>query len=99
MYFQEGNELFPADANKKTIYSTTPYLDTWRGMEKCVEQGLARSIGLSNFNSKQVAKVLSVAKVKPVTNQVRLALNRNDKLKEDFIKNRYCIETSNIKLR
>lgn len=71
MCFQEGPELFPADANKKTMYSTAQYVDTWRGMEKCVELGLARSIGLSNFNSKQVAKVLSIAKVKPVTNQVQ----------------------------
>lgn len=46
------------------------YLDTWRAMEKLVESGRVRSIGLSNFNSEQTDRVLSFAKIRPVTNQV-----------------------------
>lgn len=46
------------------------YVDTWKGMEECVQLGLAKSIGLSNFNSKQVDRVLEAATVKPVINQV-----------------------------
>lgn len=39
-------------------------------MEKLVDEGLAKSIGLSNFNSQQINEVLAIAKIKPVTNQV-----------------------------
>lgn len=40
-------------------------------MEKLVEKGLVRSIGLSNFNSRQIDDVLSVASIKPTVLQVR----------------------------
>jgi len=46
------------------------YLETWRGMEECVHQGLARSIGISNFNSEQIIRLLKSAKIAPVNNQV-----------------------------
>uniref|UniRef100_A0A1B6GJ45 NADP-dependent oxidoreductase domain-containing protein n=1 Tax=Cuerna arida TaxID=1464854 RepID=A0A1B6GJ45_9HEMI len=77
--FKEGAQLFPMDANNKTAYSNASYLDTWKSMEQCVQLGLTKSIGLSNFNSKQVAKVLEIATIKPVTNQVECHpyLNQN----------------------
>ncbi|ALC42183.1 CG9436 [Drosophila busckii] len=46
------------------------YLDTWREMEKLVDLGLVRSIGLSNFNAKQTERVLQSCRIKPVVNQV-----------------------------
>lgn len=70
MGYKEGDELFPSDANGKTAYSDVDYVDTWKAMEKLVELGLAKSVGISNFNSKQVERVLAAAKVKPVVNQV-----------------------------
>lgn len=42
-------------------------------MEKLVEKGLVRSIGLSNFNSCQIDDVLSVASIKPTVLQVTAA--------------------------
>lgn len=67
---QDGDVLFPTDANDKTVYSNTSYLGAWKGMEKCVDLGLTKSIGVSNFNKRQVDDILKVAKIKPVTNQV-----------------------------
>lgn len=46
------------------------YVETWKGMEECVGLGLAKSIGLSNFNSQQVQRVLDAATIKPAMNQV-----------------------------
>ncbi|SPP73040.1 aldo-keto reductase family 1 member B1 [Drosophila guanche] len=46
------------------------YLDTWREMEKLVDLGLARGIGLSNFNAAQTERVLANCRIKPVVNQV-----------------------------
>lgn len=70
MAYKEGADLFPKNDDSTTAYSDVDYVDTWKEMEKLVEDGLVKSIGLSNFNAKQVERVLAVAKVKPVMNQV-----------------------------
>jgi len=44
----------------------------WSQMEKVQEVGLARSIGVSNFNEKQLEILLSSAKIKPAANQIYL---------------------------
>lgn len=44
---------------------------TWAGMEKCLELGLCRGIGVSNFSSKKILRLLDFASVPPVVNQVR----------------------------
>ena len=41
-------------------------------MEKLVEMGLVKSIGISNFTTKKVGELLEFAKVKPVCNQGRI---------------------------
>lgn len=46
-------------------YADTDFRDTWRAMEQVVQQGLAKSIGLSNFSEKQISEILSIAKVVP----------------------------------
>lgn len=43
---------------------------TWAGMEKCLDLGLCRSIGVSNFSSKKVEQLLEFASVPPAVNQV-----------------------------
>ncbi|KAH8296343.1 hypothetical protein KR054_004917, partial [Drosophila jambulina] len=70
MGFQEGGELIPVDKDGKTLFSSVDYVDTWKAMEKLVEEGLVKSIGVSNFNKRQLERVLAVAKIVPVTNQV-----------------------------
>lgn len=44
----------------------------WRGMEKCVELGLAKSIGVSNFSCKKIGDLLSYANISPAVNQVEM---------------------------
>ncbi|XP_054276766.1 aldo-keto reductase family 1 member B7-like [Macrosteles quadrilineatus] len=53
-------------------FDDTSLEDTWREMEKCVDQGLVRSIGLSNFNSLQVDRIIKIARIKPVCNQIEV---------------------------
>lgn len=49
-------------------------LPTWREMEKLVDQGLVKSIGISNFNIHRTKDLLKEARIKPVTNQVELSI-------------------------
>ncbi|KAI6011948.1 NADP-dependent oxidoreductase domain-containing protein [Pisolithus marmoratus] len=44
----------------------------WAQMEKVREAGLAKSIGVSNFDAKDLAVLLASAKVKPAVNQILL---------------------------
>jgi len=39
-------------------------------MEQCAKLGYTKSIGISNFNIKQVKEILEIATIKPVINQV-----------------------------
>ena len=41
-------------------------------MEKLVEKGLTRSIGLSNFNEDQILEIINAASIKPSNLQVRI---------------------------
>ena len=67
---QDRGELFTKDENGKFYYSDVDYLETWKGMEALVNKGLTKAIGLSNFNSKQIQRVLDSCNIKPVMLQV-----------------------------
>lgn len=84
--FKEGDDLFPTNANKELLESDTDYLETWRGMEECVNQGLTRSIGISNFNSEQTIRLLKSAKIAPVNNQFEININVNQEKLIDVCK-------------
>lgn len=52
-------------------------------MEECVDLGLTKSIGVSNFTNQQLQRILDAARIKPVMNQVEVSPNLNQK---DLIK-------------
>ncbi|XP_061200961.1 aldo-keto reductase family 1 member A1 isoform X1 [Neopsephotus bourkii] len=68
--FERGDNLFPKNPDNTMRYDYTDYKDTWKAMEKLVVKGLVKAIGLSNFNSRQIDDILSVATVKPAVLQV-----------------------------
>ena len=39
-------------------------------MEQCVQEGLVKSIGVSNFNESQLQYILDNASIKPANHQV-----------------------------
>jgi diketogulonate reductase-like aldo/keto reductase len=45
----------------------------WPGMQEAHSRGLARSIGISNFNVREIDALLAEADVKPVVNQVQFS--------------------------
>ncbi|KAI9662478.1 MAG: hypothetical protein M1821_008645 [Bathelium mastoideum] len=48
------------------------YTATWRAMEELVDNGKAKFIGLSNFNILKTKRILEIARIRPVVNQVEL---------------------------
>ncbi|XP_074105317.1 aldo-keto reductase family 1 member A1 [Cotesia typhae] len=67
--FEEiGDDLHPKDENGKIkIDKCTDHIAVWKEMEKQVSAGKTKAIGLSNFNIKQIEKVISIAK-EPIAN-------------------------------
>jgi len=60
----------------------------WRAMEECHRLGLARSVGVSNFSSEKMCRLLSFAAVPPAVNQVELNVAwRQEKLREVCARN------------
>src|SRR4051794_24746294 len=45
----------------------------WPGMQRALERGYARSIGVSNFSTSELAEVMSIAQTPPVVNQVQFS--------------------------
>lgn len=84
--FKDGDDLTPKDANGSLQLSDIDYIETWRGMEECVRLGLARSIGISNFNEEQITRLLGAAKILPVNNQVEVSVNVNQQSLIEFCK-------------
>ncbi|KAJ9114023.1 hypothetical protein QFC22_005843 [Naganishia vaughanmartiniae] len=66
----------PIDSEKQTIvYKDWKFTDTWKEMEKLVETGKARAIGVSNFGIRNLETLLASAKVVPAVNQIELHIN------------------------
>jgi aldehyde reductase len=68
----EGQEPFPRDNQGNLIFSNVDFIETYRALEECVDSGLCKSIGLSNFNIEQCERVLRECRIKPVCNQIEV---------------------------
>ncbi|CAM9189026.1 unnamed protein product [Choristocarpus tenellus] len=80
---EDGDKtLVPRNANGDAHLDTEVDLkDTWKAMETLVQDGLVKSIGVSNFTQEDMEYVMDGAKIMPAVNQVEVHpyLN-NDKL-------------------
>ncbi|XP_063303683.1 aldo-keto reductase family 1 member C1-like [Pelobates fuscus] len=68
-----GADLIPMDENGKVLFDTsTDLCAIWEALEQCKDNGLVKSIGVSNFNRRQLELILNKPglKYKPVCNQV-----------------------------
>lgn len=57
---------------KKNIISQAdvPLLSTWRALEECVDEGLVKSIGISNFSGALIQDLLRGVRIKPACLQI-----------------------------
>ncbi|XP_018579940.1 alcohol dehydrogenase [NADP(+)]-like [Anoplophora glabripennis] len=66
-YVEEGA---PTTANIETV--ETDHIAIWKKLEEQVDAGRTKAIGLSNFNIRQIDRVLKSARIKPSCLQVEL---------------------------
>uniref|UniRef100_G3T8M6 NADP-dependent oxidoreductase domain-containing protein n=1 Tax=Loxodonta africana TaxID=9785 RepID=G3T8M6_LOXAF len=90
MALKPGEELLPKDEHGKLIFDTVDLCATWEALEKCKDAGLAKSIGVSNFNRRQLEMILNKPglKYKPVCNQVECHPYLNQRKLLDFFKSK-----------
>ncbi|XP_025835177.1 1,5-anhydro-D-fructose reductase-like, partial [Agrilus planipennis] len=72
---QVGDSLFPTDKDGHVIPAGIDFVDTWKAMEDVYRKGLTKSIGVANFNKRQIERILEKGSVVPVTNQVSYTIN------------------------
>jgi len=71
--YVSDTDLFPMSPDKKVLLDTSTNLEEiWKALEVQVASGRIRSIGVSNFNCKQIERIVKIAKT-PLSNlQVEL---------------------------
>jgi alcohol dehydrogenase (NADP+) len=69
--FQPGDEPDPRDERGRVIYdSGVTLVDTWRALERLVDDGHCKSIGLSDITLEKLREIVAAARIKPAVVQV-----------------------------
>ena len=72
--------LFPQSEEDFLSLEDAPISSTWQEMEQCVDAGLTKHIGVSNFTVKKLTELIKYASIVPEMNQVEMHpfLQQND---------------------
>jgi len=66
-------DFYPLDDRGRAILDmNTDLLAIWKAMEAQVDAGYCKAIGLSNFNSEQIARIVESARIKPANLQLEV---------------------------
>jgi diketogulonate reductase-like aldo/keto reductase len=69
--FRPGDDQDPRDERGQVIYDTGVTLaDTWGALERLVDEGQCKSIGLSDITLEKLQEIVAVARIKPAVVQV-----------------------------
>ncbi|XP_037933543.1 1,5-anhydro-D-fructose reductase-like [Teleopsis dalmanni] len=82
--FAESEDIIPMDENKKVLFADYSFISTWNAMEELVNEGLCRTIGVSNFNKRQLEELLNAARIPPAVLQLECHPYLNQKRLIDF---------------
>jgi diketogulonate reductase-like aldo/keto reductase len=69
--FRPGDEQDPRDERGQVVYdSGVTLVETWRALERLVDDGQCKSIGLSDITLDKLREVVAAARIKPAVVQV-----------------------------
>src|SRR4029077_19154171 len=69
--FQPGDEQDPRDERGQVIYDPgVTLVETWQALERLVDEGRCKAIGLSNVNLEKLQEIVEAARIKPAVVEV-----------------------------
>lgn len=68
----KSDVIFPEKGEDFVDLNIVPVAETWQGMEACVEHGLCRHIGVSNFSIRKLKDLIEISLIKPEVNQIEM---------------------------
>jgi diketogulonate reductase-like aldo/keto reductase len=69
--FRPGDEQDPRDEHGQVIYDPgVTLVETWQALERLVDEGKCKSIGLSDVTLEKVREIVAAARIKPAVVQV-----------------------------
>jgi diketogulonate reductase-like aldo/keto reductase len=69
--FRPGDDHEPTDERGQVIYDFgVTLLETWRALERLVDEGQCKSIGLSDVTLEMLREIFAAARIKPASVQV-----------------------------
>lgn len=80
-------DKFPKLPNGDIAFNDYDIIDVYKELEEVKRLGLAKSIGVSNFNSQQIERVVNNSEILPVTNQVECHPYLNQERLMNFCRN------------
>ncbi|XP_046684318.1 1,5-anhydro-D-fructose reductase-like isoform X3 [Homalodisca vitripennis] len=82
-----GEDLLPRDGDGNIkVDLNTDHVAIWKALEKQVDAGRIKAIGVSNFNSSQIDRILKAARIPPANNQVELHVYLQQKKLQEWSK-------------
>ncbi|XP_055333933.1 1,5-anhydro-D-fructose reductase-like [Paramacrobiotus metropolitanus] len=88
------DEFFNKPKDPSTFFKDMDAALVWKEMEKLVEEGFAKSIGLSNFNEDQIQHVLNNCRIKPAVLQVECHPYLPQEDLQTFCRKNYIVMTA-----
>ena len=69
--FRPGAEFHPTDAQGQVAYDPgVTLIETWQALERLMDEGRCRSIGLSDIGLEKLREIVAAARIKPAVVQV-----------------------------
>jgi len=84
--FNEAIGEFLKDEDGVVVDMTTDHLAIWKSMEAVLEKGLTKAIGVSNFNQRQIQRILDNCHIPPANLQIEHHVYLQQKQLIDFCK-------------
>ena len=70
--YQNDTTLWPVENGKLALDMTTNLEEIWKALEEQVDKGKTKSIGISNFSTKQIERLMKIARIQPANHQVTI---------------------------